>query len=257
MRALSRSTSASARCGARIGNSRRATGIRSAVALAASSLRDHAGGGGVGENAVAGASRGFRIAIRPARLRRLRQGNEERGLGQRQPARLLAEVGERRGPDAFEVAAEGCEPQIEPQDLILREAALQLQRAQRLPDLAGRVALMLALHQAGDLHGERRAAGDDAPVADELPARAPDRPGIDAMMHPEALVLEGDQHGEVARVDVFDVDRQAPAAVGRRVGAQQPVVAIEHRHRNGLGAGKRQGRHALPDDARSCWRQST
>ncbi len=49
---------------------------------------------------------------------------------------------------------------------------------------------------------------------DELPAGAPDGDRIDAAMAAEATVLEGEQHGEVARVDLLDLDGQAPAPVG-------------------------------------------
>ena len=70
-------------------------------------------------------------------------------------------------------------------------------------------------------------------------AGAPDCVGIDAAMGAEPLVLEGHQHGEIARVDVLHFDRQAPAAIGGRVGAQQPIVAIEHGHGQRLGARKR------------------
>ena len=80
------------------------------------------------------------------------------------------------------------------------------------------------------------------------PAR-PTAQRVDAVMRLEALVLVGDQHGEVARVDVLGIDRQAPAPVRRREGPQQPVVAIDHRDRKRLGAGQRQGLHALPDGA--------
>ena len=88
------------------------------------------------------------------------------------------------------------------------------ERAQRLADLACAGALVLALQQARHLHGQRRAARNDALVADELPDSATDCPRIDAAVRPEALVLEGDQHGEIARIDVLDFDRQSPAAVG-------------------------------------------
>ena len=110
---------------------------------------------------------------------------------------------------------------------------------------------MLAEQQARHLHGERRAARDDAAVPNEQPAGAPDGQRIDAVMAAEALVLEGDQHGEVARVDILDLDRQAPAAVGRGVGAQQPVVAVEHGDGQRLGTGQRQRLQPLPDARRT------
>ena len=209
---------------------------------------DHAMRGGVGQHAVAGAPRGLREAVGTAQLRRLRQRHEQGRLGQRQAPRLLAEVGERGGAHALEVAAERGKPQVKAQDRVLGELALQLQRAQRLAHLAGAGALVLAGQQARHLHGQRRAAGDDAAMAHELPAGTADGDGVDAAVGREAPVLEGQQHGEIARVDLLGLDRQPPAAVGGRVGAQQPVIAVEHADGERLGPRQRDRLHALPDD---------
>ena len=100
--------------------------------------------------------------------------------------------------------------------------------------------LVHAQQQPRHLHGDGRAARQRAPVAQQQPSGPADRQRIDAVVAAEALVLEGDQHGEVARIDLLHLRRQAPAAVGRRVGAQQPVVAVEHRDGQRLGAGQRQ-----------------
>ena len=60
-----------------------------------------------------------------------------------------------------------------------------------------------ALEQAGDLHGERRAAGDDVAAGEhELPGGADHRLPVDAVMLGEAPVLVGDQHFEEARIDL-------------------------------------------------------
>ena len=67
------------------------------------------------------ASRGLRVAVGPALLGQLRQRDEQRGFGDGQPPRLLAEIGERGGAHAFEVAAIGRERQVELEDLVLGE----------------------------------------------------------------------------------------------------------------------------------------
>ena len=72
---------------------------------------DHAFGDQAVEHAVAGGARGPGVAVGPARLRRLRQGDEQRRLGGGQPLRLLAEIGERGGADALDVAAIGSKQQ--------------------------------------------------------------------------------------------------------------------------------------------------
>ena len=77
------------------------------------------------------------------------------------------------------------------------------------------------LDQPRQLHRQRRAAGDDAAIAGELPCRAGKRQHVDAVMVPEALVLIGDQHLDELRVDLVEADGEPPAPVGRGKGAQQ------------------------------------
>ena len=74
-------------------------------------------------------------AIGPAQLRRLRQGDEQSCFAEREPARLLAEIGERGGPDPFEIAAVRGEREVEVEDLVLAQNALELNGADCLPEL--------------------------------------------------------------------------------------------------------------------------
>ena len=92
-------------------------GTGSSRARAASALGDRAGRDGALEHAVARAAGGLGIAVGAAHFRRLRQGDEQRRLADREPARLLAEVGERGGAHALDVAAEGGEAEVEREDL--------------------------------------------------------------------------------------------------------------------------------------------
>src|SRR6202044_1608798 len=78
------------------------------------------------------------------------------------------------------------------------------------------------------LHGQGRGAGAQAAAAYELHRGAHHRERIDAVMRAEALVLIGKQHVEEARIDVGHFGRQAPAAVGGRIGGQKLAVTIEH-----------------------------
>ncbi len=68
---------------------------------------------GTGQNAFARGMRHLRMAIRPAHLRRLRQGNQQCRLRHRQSFRLLAEPGKARGPNPFQIAAIGRVGEIE------------------------------------------------------------------------------------------------------------------------------------------------
>ena len=181
------------------------------------------------EHAVARAPRRLGGAVRPPRLRRLRQRDEQRRLAERQPPRLLAEIGERGGADAFEIAAIGREAQVKGEHLVLGQRALELDGAHDLAELGDERTLAPRLEETRHLHRQGRAAGHD--VAGWLticPAARRKRGGIDAGMAAEALVLVGDQQREITRIDAVGLRRQPPAAFGRRVGPQQPAVAIDH-----------------------------
>ncbi len=99
-------------------------------------------------------------------FRRLRQAHEQRRFSERQPARLLAEIGDTGGADAFQIAAERRERQIEVEDLAFAERVFELHSAHDLTKfhadrpLAG--LLQARLKQPRHLHGDRRAAGNDA-----------------------------------------------------------------------------------------------
>ena len=180
------------------------------------------------EHAVAGVARRVDRAIRPALLRRLRQGDQHGRLAQRQAARLLAEISERSRAHAFEVAAIGREAEIERQDFVLGERALDLDRAHHLSQLGSQGAFHAWLKKPGHLHGDGRCAGDDAAVDHQLRERAAERERVDAAMRLEALVLVGEQQRQKTRIDVLARGRQTPAALRRGVGPQQLAVAIDH-----------------------------
>jgi hypothetical protein len=44
----------------------------------------------------------------------------------------------------------------------------------------------------------------------------------------EALVLISDQHFDELRIDLAEADRQAPAPLPRREGAQKPSIAVDN-----------------------------
>ena len=202
-------------------------------------LVDQAGAHHAGQHAVARGMRAGEVAVGPAALRQLRQRHQQGRLRQRQPLRLLAEIGERGGADAFEVAAIGRQRQIALQDLALAHAPLDLDGAQDLPELGAERAALARLHQPRQLHRQRRAARDDAAVAGELAGGAQQRQDVDALMIPEALVLVGDQHLHELRVDLVEIGGEPPAAVRRREGAQQRAVAVDDLGRDREGRSDR------------------
>ena len=147
---------------------------------------------------------------------------------QRQAARLPAEIGKRGRAHAFEIAAIGREIEIKRKDVLLAQRALDLYGAHDLAQLRTEAAFGARLQQARDLHRQGGGAGHDAPVRRPLIGGAKKRKRINAAMRVEALVLVGDQEPKKARIDILGANRQAPAAVGGRVGTQQPPGAVEH-----------------------------
>ncbi len=177
-------------------------------------------------------------------LRRARQRDQERRLGRRQMARLLAEIGEARGPHAFEIAAERRQGQVEAEDLVLAQAPLQAQRLGHLDQLC-RQGARPPLQQAHRLHRQGRGAGDDTAAPRELAERAQRGDRVDPRMHGKALVLGGDQHAAVQRIDSR---RPRPAAAICRRPVRNPrriePSRAKHQHRQAAGAvegGRRQG----------------
>ena len=215
-RVLFCSTSASARCGASIGNSRRTVGMRSALARSASSAVITPASAARSSTRLRARRAASREAVRPAQLRRLRQRHQQRRLGQRQPPRLLAEVGERGRAHALQIAAERRQPQVEAQDRVLGQARARA-AARAAPGASCRRPCARARPAAGappawSASSRRRRCGGARTSCQ--PARAT-ATRIDAAMGAEALVLEGDQHGEIARIDVLGStgSRQRPSAV--------------------------------------------
>ncbi len=85
------------------------------------------------------AARRIRKTIRPPRFRRLRQGDKQRGLGNPQAFRLLAEISKARRAHAFDIAAIGREAQDRDRELsILSVCHSRSHRAQRSAALSPR-----------------------------------------------------------------------------------------------------------------------
>ena len=102
-------------------------------------------------------------------------------------ARLLAEIGQRGGAHAFQIAAERRQRQIERQDLVLGIALFQLHRAHHLEQLAAD-AVAVRLQQPRHLHGQRRAAADTMwPARANWNAARTSAERIDAPMAVETL----------------------------------------------------------------------
>ncbi len=198
-------------------------------------------------------------AVRPPGFGGLRQRDKKGRLGEGEPFRLLAEIRERRCAHAFEIAAEGREHEIAVEHALLADCALDFERARGLAELRGERALGARLDQPRDLHRERRAAGDHMAMRQPLSPGAQQRARVDSGMIVEAPVLVGDQHRDIAGIDIVDRRRKAPDSVPHREGAQEASVAVEHHGRAFAGGHEIEGRETLdvtrPDEMPACARR--
>ena len=78
-------------------------------------------------------------------------------------------------------------------------------------------------------------------AGDELKRGAAQGKGIDARMRIETSVFIGQQQFEITGIDAGSgIDRQPPAAVGHRIGAQQLAIAVDDGRRDLPGLRQRQ-----------------
>ena len=188
------------------------------------------------------------VALRVEAGRRLQQPCDDGALEQVELLRRLAEIAVRGGVDAIGPGAEIDAVEIDFEDLVLGEAALEPQREKGLAELAGEAALRCQKKDFRELLGDRAAALDD-PAGAQIGHRGADEAKrVDAEMAVEAAVLGGDdrrwQRGrhliepqrlakEIAKAGdkaaVRGEDRHRRAALGQgqvaRVGQRQGKIA--------------------------------
>ena len=167
-------------------------------------------------------------AIRPARLGRLRQGHQQRGLRRGQPRGGPVEISIRGGAHPFDIPAERGMVEIERQDLVLAQPPFQRQRHTDLAQLARPASGAALLQQPRHLHRQGRAARHDPATAQRLPRSAQHRQRIDAAMVTEPLVLVPDQHPQIGGIDLIERHRQTPTPIRHRIGAQHRAIAVQH-----------------------------
>ena len=146
--------------------------------------------------------------------------------------RLLAEIRERGGAHAFEIAAERRQRDVAVEHARLADRALDLlRRAQSggaSPRASARPAARSAARPASTASSRRRRHGRARAIARRREASARQSTPWCVV---EAPVLVGDQHREIARIDVMRRRRQPPAPVGQGERTQQPPVAVDDQRR--------------------------
>ena len=205
-------------------------------------VRDIAVGGHALDHPVPALDGGLALAEGVVVVRALGQGGDVSGLGDGQFVDRLAEIVERRGGDAVQVAAgrQGAEEdlvEIELEDLVLGEGRFHPQRDQRLADLALVAALVADEEVLGDLLRDRRGALLAGTAGAEIDHDgAHETLGIDARMPVEILVLGGEEsldhelgHG---------LDRHVEPALAGIFGDQAAVRGVDAGHHRGLVIGE-------------------
>ena len=192
-------------------------------------------------------ARPARVAVGPALLRQLRQGDQKGGL--RDASAASAPCRNRR-----------ARRRARPPDCRHRARASGSARGSRACDSRRSIWMARKIWRSfgrgcGSSRGSiSRASCIDSveppetmrPLPANWPAARGKRQHVDAVMVPEALVLIGDQHLDELRVDLVEAGGEPPAAVGRGEGAQQRAVAVDDLGRDrelfAAAAAERRGR---------------
>ena len=169
----------------------------------------------------------LRVRDRVARVRRLRQAGQHRRLGDIELAQGLAEIRLARRGETVGTLTEVDLVHVELEDLLLRQLGLDLQREQRLVDLANVVLLGRQIEVARDLHRDRRCALA-ARAAEVGQSRAQHALVVDAAVLVEARVFDRDHRVLHQLGDLRDRREVAPLLA---VFAEQHTVGRDDAHR--------------------------
>ena len=180
------------------------------------------------EHDVGAAARRRQVDVRRELGRRLEQPGEHRPFGEVHLAGRLAEVEVRRGVDAEGAAAHVGAVEIELENLVLGEPALEPQGEEGLLHLALDGALVAQEQVLGELLGDRGAALDDAAGLRIGEHGAEGAGNVDAEMLVEAPVLGGEHRLDQMIGQLVERDRMA---VLDAAAADLVAVAVEEGHR--------------------------
>ena len=164
------------------------------------------------EHVVAAGDGAGLFAHRVQHARRLRQRGEVGGLGERELLERLGEVGLRRGGDAIGVLAEEDLVEVELEDLVLGERALEPGGEDDLLDLALAGAVAGQEEVLHHLLGDRRGAAQAPAVHRRVVERRHDAARVEAVVLVEVLVLGGDEGLPDLVGDLVDRREDAPLA---------------------------------------------
>ena len=182
------------------------------------------------EDDVAAPHRTIGVGARIVRARGFRKRRQGRGFCDVQVARRLPKEHLRGGLDARDVGTEADLVQVQLENRVLGEVALQLDGDPRLPQLAGDLLLLtevLGEHVARKLHRDRRKALRVMQRRDVGLERAEDAPVVDTVMAVKALILGRNERLTHVLGDLLE--RQDRAALDTELGDQPPVRRVDLR----------------------------
>ena len=165
--------------------------------------------------------------------RGLRKGGERRGFADVHVPCGLPEVHLRRGLDPGDVGPQVDLIEVQLENGVLREIALQLYRDARFAQLARQLLFppeVLGEHVARELHRDGREALGVVQRRDIGLERSQDPPVVDAVMLVEALVLDRDERLPHEDRNLFE--RQHGAPLDAQLGDQAAVRGIHFRRLN-------------------------
>ena len=152
----------------------------------------------------------FGIDDRVVARRRLHHAGQERCFDKRQLGNRLAEVGLGRSLDAVRILTEEHRVQVALEDLLFRLQLLQPNRVRRLEHLVAPIALesghVVVLHH---LHRDRRGPLDRTLGGEVRQRGTEEASDVDPPVHPELLVLDGEERIDHVVGNVVERDRLA------------------------------------------------
>ena len=162
------------------------------------------------EHVVPAHDRLFRIGDGVEPGGRLRQPRDHRELGKRELRDRAPVVDLRRGPDPVGALAEEDLVDVELEDLLLGELALDLQREEDLVELSDVRLLPGEEEVPGHLHGDGAAPGPLLPGTDEVQHGAGQALPVDPGVLEEPVVLAGEKRLDEPLRDLVEAERRAP-----------------------------------------------
>ena len=134
----------------------------------------------------------------------------------------------RRCADPFRIPAIRRAVEIECEDLVLGQLALQRERHPDLAKLSVQCPGRPILQKPRNLHRQRRCARYDLSMCDSLSDGPQCGTRIDTGMIAEPLVFVSDQNFDEERIDLSFLNRQSPSTIRHRIGAQKFAVPVQY-----------------------------